>query len=1094
VDPHGRAILVGAVERFLIVFPIDTDDSDALAFRSPLELSESSRLFVSMCGIDTAFEHPTFACLTYALDDDDGDRRPELIFYQLDLSLNVLVRLQRVRVDPQFYRVLIAPPTLHKCTGVLLCADDRLQFFAANQRAESTAPVLVPRRRPTFEASESRLVTASTFHRQSAHSFFWLLHTEAGDVLKVERDPRRAGTLRVAYFDTLPAPATHLLILKYSGMFFAPSAASRHRLFQLTRLDVDVSGGDDDDEQNANSVRYYSARGGGGKSDTADDSSDSESDDEAAASARLEHMRTVLSMENVNCVSAAMVDGDLWMAHSDLARNENARLVRKRYGYAAKLVVESPLGHTPRAVFSLKRRRLDTAHRYVLIAFDASTLVLSVGDMVEECAEHPFDGDAHTLLACNLGDELCVQVMRTAVRSVNAHDQLAVMSIDSIASDARCVLASTNGGQLALLLDVGDGAMCVAVLDFDSLGQLRVVRRVAIDERVVDVALPALPVGQRARFVVVALASSSLVQVLSLDNDDADVLSFVSLPRAAVSLCCFARYLYVALQDGVLWRLALDIGTGKLSATHRRFVMPTATLRVTRVLIGQAADELLVASSTNASMFVSPEPARLSALAPLSGAALDSIAPLQSGAIAERAAFVGVCAARRTFAIVGIDVHSRSVWTAVDERASLRLPSPSIPSTLLCDVPAATERRRRHRRSGARKLFVVARQSGGARLVSPLARGGGSGNQDDRALPPPPSVADDDDDDDDDAEPRRHSVLSALLTTDGGRIVLGMREGFAHVYSRRDGALVHVTATLNNEPVLSLAEYNRARIIAGTTRHLIMYEMGQSQLLLKCYLSDFPSGLRFAHVWHTRIFVGDLLHSFFAVEYCPIDNRLCLLADDPTPRHLTASALIDANTVLGADKFGNVFALAVPLELATQLQADSTGAFLQQLSAPVASVATLLSSSSAAAATSGGGVVTASIAMLEPHKLKCLFHMHIGQVVTSLGLCRLLPSSPHVVLYTTILGAIGVLVPLSSSADVDLLQSLQLHLRPLVATLGGHSHVSFRSSSEPTHHMIDGDLCSRFASAPRAVQEQLAAQLAVSPALILKKLDSLLHF
>jgi hypothetical protein len=64
-----------------------------------------------------------------------------------------------------------------------------------------------------------------------------------------------------------------------------------------------------------------------------------------------------------------------------------------------------------------------------------------------------------------------------------------------------------------------------------------------------------------------------------------------------------------------------------------------------------------------------------------------------------------------------------------------------------------------------------------------------------------------------------------------------------------------------------------------------------------------------------RIIVGDLAESFHFVKYRKPENQLNIYADDSNPRWLTASQMLDYDTMAGADKFGNIFIVRLPSEV-----------------------------------------------------------------------------------------------------------------------------------------------------------------------------------
>lgn len=99
VDPKGRSIMIGALEKQKLVYILNRDAAANLTISSPLEAHKSRTIVHAMTGIDVGFENPLFACLeiNYEEADTDPDTRPtdleqSLAFYELDLGLNHVVR------------------------------------------------------------------------------------------------------------------------------------------------------------------------------------------------------------------------------------------------------------------------------------------------------------------------------------------------------------------------------------------------------------------------------------------------------------------------------------------------------------------------------------------------------------------------------------------------------------------------------------------------------------------------------------------------------------------------------------------------------------------------------------------------------------------------------------------------------------------------------------------------------------------------------------------------------------------------------------------------------------------------------------------
>jgi splicing factor 3B subunit 3 len=63
IDPKGRAILVGAIEKQRFVYVMNRDANARLTISSPLEAHKSKTFIYDCIGLDVGFENPLFACL-----------------------------------------------------------------------------------------------------------------------------------------------------------------------------------------------------------------------------------------------------------------------------------------------------------------------------------------------------------------------------------------------------------------------------------------------------------------------------------------------------------------------------------------------------------------------------------------------------------------------------------------------------------------------------------------------------------------------------------------------------------------------------------------------------------------------------------------------------------------------------------------------------------------------------------------------------------------------------------------------------------------------------------------------------------------------
>ena len=94
-------------------------------------------------------------------------------------------------------------------------------------------------------------------------------------------------------------------------------------------------------------------------------------------------------------------------------------------------------------------------------------------------------------------------------------------------------------------------------------------------------------------------------------------------------------------------------------------------------------------------------------------------------------------------------------------------------------------------------------------------------------------------------------------------------------------------------------------------------------------------------------------------------------------------------------------------------------------------------------------------------------------------------------LYATVLGGIGALLPFRSREDVDFAQQLEMHMRQEAPPLSGRDHLAYRGSYFPVKNVVDADLCEQFARLPSSVQKRIADDMERTPSEVVRKLEDL---
>lgn len=271
------------------------------------------------------------------------------------------------------------------------------------------------------------------------------------------------------------------------------------------------------------------------------------------------------------------------------------------------------------------------------------------------------------------------------------------------------------------------------------------------------------------------------------------------------------------------------------------------------------------------------------------------------------------------------------------------------------------------------------------------------------------------------------------------------------------------------------------RLLVGAGPAVVTYEIGIQQLLRRGVSRVAPTRVvALAHGGATsagapleagvtastgvRVWCGDAEEGVLLLSYRPDTGSAVVIADELTPRHVTACglAVVDGDTALVGDKFGTLAVVRAPEGTDDDGAAADDGTQKLWAASPVRGAET---------------------------KLVTECQAFVGGAVTAVAKCAL-AGGHEVLLYATVTGAVGAMLPLTSKSDTRLLEHLELYLRARaeveegseVATAErltptGRVHISYRSYFAPVKHVVDGDLCERFLCLPEAQRLALAEEL-----------------
>lgn len=562
------------MEKNKLVYILNRNAQAELTISSPLEAHKPQTLVFALIALDVGFENPVFAALEVDYTESDQDPTGQaleeiektLVYYELDLGLNHVVRKWTDPVDRSSSMLFQVPGGADGPSGVLVCGEENITYRHSNQDAFRVA---IPRRRGVTENPErKRIITAGVMHKMRG-AFFFLLQTEDGDLFKVTIDmveddngqpTEEVKKLKIKYFDTVPI-ASSLCILK-NGFLFVAAENGNHHFYQFEKL------GDDDEETEFDSDSFpadptepytpvfFHPRG-------------------------AENVNLVERIDTLNplmeCKVANLGDGDAPQIYTICGTGARSTFKTLKHGLEISEIVESELPGEPTAVWTTKLTRNDQYDAYIILSFSNGTLVLSIGETVEEVTDTGFLSSAPTLAVQQLGEDALIQVHPRGIRHIRADRRVNEWPAPQHRS---IVAATTNERQVAVALSSGE----IVYFEMDTDGSLA-----EYDEKremsgtVTCLSLGEVPEGRvRSSFLAVG-CDDSTVRILSLDPESTleskSVQALTSAP-SALSIMPMTDsttggstlYLHIGLYSGVYLRTVLDEVTGDLSDTRTRFL------------------------------------------------------------------------------------------------------------------------------------------------------------------------------------------------------------------------------------------------------------------------------------------------------------------------------------------------------------------------------------------------------------------------------------------------------------------------------------------------------------------------------------------
>ncbi|KAI8539899.1 hypothetical protein RHMOL_Rhmol09G0218500 [Rhododendron molle] len=399
VDPKGRAVMIAACEKQKLVYVLNRDTAARLTISSPLEAHKSHTMTYNICEVDCGFDNPVFAAIELGYseaDQDSSGAQKVLIFYELDLGLNHVSRKWSEQVDNGANMLVNVPGGGDGPSGVLVCAEN---FVIYKNQGHPEVRAAIPRR-GDLPAERGVLIVSAAMHKQKS-MFFFLLQTEYGDIFKVtlDHDSHHVKELKIKYFDTIPVTSS-LCILK-SVFLFAASEFGNHALYQFQEIgdepDVESSSATLMETEDGYQPVFFQPR-------------------------RLKNLVRINQVESMMPILdvkvANLFDEETPQLFSLCGRGPSSSLRILRPGLAISEMAVSQLPGVPSAVWTVKKNVNNEFDDYIVVSFANATLVLSIGQTVEEVSDSGFLDTTPSLSVSLIGDDSLMQVHPCGIRHI----------------------------------------------------------------------------------------------------------------------------------------------------------------------------------------------------------------------------------------------------------------------------------------------------------------------------------------------------------------------------------------------------------------------------------------------------------------------------------------------------------------------------------------------------------------------------------------------------------------------------------------------------------------------------------------------------
>ena len=798
----------------------------------------------------------------------------------------------------------------------------------------------------------------------------------------------------------------------------------------------------------------------------------------------VENLKLIEEWPNLSVVTDMLIEDMIGDGNPQIytlcAAGHRSSLRVLKHGLDVNEVAKSQLPKKPLSVWTLKGKQSDEFDKHIILSFQKTTMVLLIGETVVEAKDTNLETKKCTLMVTLMQDDSIAQVFPTGIRHIKPNGAFSEWTYEH----GKITNAACNQRQLALSVQGGE----LLYFELDSDGLLSEKEKSKNDSEILCMSIGDVPKDrQRTKFLACGFTDNT-VRLFSLDVGTCLLkLSHQSLPSAPESICLIEYdepaskfddslangqlFLHVGLSNGALFKTSVEKLTGSLTETRTRF-LGTDPVKLFRVVVG-GRNTMLALSSRPWISYLHKDSFMVT---PLIYKSLDYVWGFHSkispeGVVGIKDNFLKIFKIERLGEIFSqttvplrylprkIVYHQRTQSMIIMEgmhRAYSESENERHLARLREIYPNDA-----HFSNNYKLVAPEGTWASCVRIVSPFTLSTTDMHElknNETAISM--SIVNFDQYKDD-------TDTFLLLGTIKDYVM--MPKSFSNCYvhtflldaNGKKMRLIHTT-TMDGIPY-SLAPH-KGKLLAGIGYMLRMYDMGKKQLLKKCEYKHLYMGVNNIFTFGERIFATDLSDSFHLLKHKAKENQFVEIADDVLPRWITSAAVLDYHTLVGADKFQNLFVCRLPESVDEEVNEDFfTYKFKWE----------------------AGYLNGASC------KFEQICNFFYGEVVTSLHKVALTSTSSETIFFATTNGSLGVLFPFETKEEVDFFIHLEMNMRMENQTLSGRDHMAYRSYHGAVKNVVDGDFCEQYITMDTAKQSLLAEEVDRKPVEVIKKLEDI---